>query len=174
MAAYEVKAKAEADGWQIVVGVVSGYGYAKNPALRLITFLFWGLVKLLPLGEYLRDQVEAIFGHWSVERAFAEWRKERAEAGKAFITGFVDYTSVHYTSRSETFWKKRKKWVSASEPVAILSGSRNPLHDKDESAYRECVLELAKSLGGRLRQSRVYVDVLGETIILQDDDICRT
>ena len=172
--AYQVKAVAPTDEWQIVVGLVSGYTYAKSPILRFFAFLFWGLIKLLPLGEYLRDQVEALFGHWSVERVFASWRKERAEAGQEFVTGFVDYTSVYYSSKSRSRWTKKKLWISCSEPVAVLSGSRNPLYDKDTDAYKESVLDLAKTLGSRRRQSRIYLNVLGETIIIQDDLIKRS
>ena len=164
---YREHAKATADEWQIVVGFMSGYGYAKNPILRFFVNFFWGLIRFLPLGEYLREQIQALFGHYSIEKAFNLWRMDRAKKEMPFVTGFVEYRDVLYTS------KKGKKWVSASEPVAVLNGSRNPLHDKDENTYRSCVLELAKTLGRRFGQSRVYATVLDETFILQNDEISR-
>ena len=177
--AYRELVREPADQWEITVGLVSGYGYAKNPLARIAFFVFLGLVKLVPMGEYLRDQIEALTGHWTVVRAFNTWRMERAKAGRPFITGFVEFKDVLYTSKKMTAWftggagGEKVKWISASEPVAVLSGTRNPLHDRDEEAYRDCVMDLAKLLGARFRQSRVYVTVLGETIILQDNEIGR-
>jgi hypothetical protein len=160
---YFEKARAPEDTWQIVVGLIPGYAYAKSPALRAIGAILHHLGELAPFS--LRDKLLALAGHVAVVRVFDTWRKSRAEAGLPFVTGFAEFKEVRYTSRNAG-----GSWVNACEPVAVLQGNRNPLHDRDDAAYTECVIELARKLAERFRQRRVYVNVGGETTILQRKD----
>ncbi|MCB0324344.1 MAG: hypothetical protein KDD69_12260 [Bdellovibrionales bacterium] len=151
-----------ANEWKITLGLLPGYRAAASGEIAQ-----WGVYAVLTLlgkvpilGEMLEHLVE-VLRHYLIRRAFAEWRMQRALAGEMWVTGFIEYKEVLYTH------KTKQGYRHAREPVAVLEGIQSPLLNSDFDAWKAAVIDLATTLGRRLRQTRVYVQVGPEIIVFE-------
>jgi hypothetical protein len=119
------------------------------------------LLKKVPiLGDCIEFGQEIIL-HFLVRHQFNAWRLERANGGKMWVTGMIEYKEVLYTHKEGDGFK------NAQEPVAVIEGIQSPLLNTDQDTWKDTVLDLATRLGAKMRQTRVYVQVGSEIIVLE-------
>jgi hypothetical protein len=78
-----------------------------------------------------------------------------------WVTGMIEYKEVLYTHKEGDGFK------NAQEPVAVIEGIQSPLLNTDQDTWKDTVLDLATRLGAKMRQTRVYVQVGSEIIVLE-------
>ena len=157
--------RGQALDWEVTVGVVPAYSYAKRTWLRTTLAILWQLLGLLPFGGLGTHSVWRAIQYLRVERQYERWMRERAESEEPYITGLMNWGDVHYPIQNDD-----GKWVSAREPVVQIYGLHSPLKNADMVAYRDAVLSLATTLGRINRQTRVYATTGLENFILQAKD----
>lgn len=88
--------------------------------------------------------------------AIAKWYKLRQDEPTLTVTSIVTQGAIVY----------RKV-----EPCVVVTGAASPITQTNVSdkAFKEAVLDLAKWLGEQFNQVRVYVQVLGEIVVLEHE-----
>ena len=103
-----------------------------------------------------------------VENLVDEWMRTRMEADVSVLTGFV----ISPKQRMVYGWKSPATGIKTNrEDVVLLSGIVNPLYSanlSDESVVT-LLKDLANFIGGRLNQTRMYIEYMDTVVITQSD-----
>ena len=100
----------------------------------------------------------------AVETACQDWMAERAASGQPFITGSVTTGTVVYA------WPEGEgKAGRGSETVALFSGVVSTLYNAAMSNEQvsDLLTDLAGFLAERFGQTRVYVEYIDETWVVE-------